>query len=213
MIKNFKETESFIFDMDGTIVDSSEAMCKSINFVRKNIGLKPVAKEFLEYHINKPDENLPMIFYETPEYKKEHREMFKKHYLENAPKYIKLYDGIEEVLGFLSKKSKMYVATNAYDYFAINMLESLGIADFFDMVVGANCVKKPKPDAEMINMILKKGLHVKEKTVFVGDSTKDMLSAKNAGVEFIYAKWGYCEFDYEGIKTDSPRDIISLFDL
>lgn len=50
-----------IFDMDGTLIDSSEAMTQSVNFVRSSIGLEPITKSYLEYYINQPDQHLPKI--------------------------------------------------------------------------------------------------------------------------------------------------------
>lgn len=55
-----------IFDMDGTLIDSSGLMTQSVNFVRSSIGLEaPITKSYLEYYINQPDQHLPKIFYNT----------------------------------------------------------------------------------------------------------------------------------------------------
>lgn len=186
--------ESIIFDMDGTILDSSFAMTNSVNHVRGLLGLEPIQKEFLEYHINAPDQNMPFIFYGTHEYQEEHRNAFKEHYLANANTHVKPYPGAIELLKALHVRDiHLSVATNASDFFAYNMLEAQDMLKYFRYIVGANNVEKSKPDPHMIEYIINKSRAPKERTLLVGDSIKDELAAKNAGVRFVFASWGYGE--------------------
>jgi len=192
MASNGLDIKSIIFDMDGTLLDSSYALTCSINFVRNSLGLEPLEKEFLEYHINQPDQDMPLIFYGTKEYLDEHREMFRKHYLQNANLYIKPYDGVYELLDFLkSKDIMMSIATNASDIFAVNMLEFAKMKKYFSFIIGANNVKKSKPNSDMIDLICSESGISKNHTVMIGDSIKDELAADNAKVDFIFADWGY----------------------
>ncbi|WP_458699406.1 HAD family hydrolase [Sulfurospirillum sp. 1307] len=184
--------KSIIFDMDGTLLDSSYALTCSVNYVRESIGLEPVTTEYLEYYINKPDQNLAKIFYETKEWQKEHRELFSKHYMENANLHVKPYDGAYELLEELKGKNySLSIATNAFDIFAVNMLKHQNMLDFFDYIVGANMVEKPKPNPDMIYKISNLNSIPLENTVLVGDSLKDESAAKNAGVDFLFVEWGY----------------------
>jgi phosphoglycolate phosphatase len=180
--------------MDGTLLDSSYALTCSVNYVRESMGLKPLEKEVLEYYINKPDQDMPMIFYGTKEYLDKHRAMFKDHYLQNANLHVKPYDGVYELLEFLKSKGLILsIATNASDIFAINMLEFAKIKKYFSFIIGANNVQKSKPNPDMIDLICQKTDKSKEHTLLIGDSIKDELAAKNAKVDFIFANWGYGE--------------------
>jgi len=186
------DKKSIIFDMDGTLLDSSYALTCSINYVRETMGLKSLEKETLEYYINKPDIDMPMIFYGTKDYLDEHRAMFKEHYLQNANLHVKPYEGAYELLEFLkSKDIMMSIATNASDIFALNMLEFAKMKKYFSFIIGANNVKKSKPNSDMIDLICDKSGISKKHTVMVGDSIKDELAAQNAKVDFIFADWGY----------------------
>jgi len=139
--------KSIIFDMDGTLLDSSLAMTISVNHVRKSFGLNPIEKEYLEFHINQPGVDLPMKLYEVPHYTQEHRNRFAKHYLANANLHVKPYDGAYELLEALHVKGMtLSIATNATDFFARNMLEGQGMLKFFSHIIGANNVKKSKPN-------------------------------------------------------------------
>ena len=186
--------KSIIFDMDGTLLDSSYALTCSVNFVRDSLGLKPLEKEVLEYHINQPDQDMPMIFYGTKEYLKEHAEMFRAHYLKNANLHVKPYDDVFLLLDFLrSEDITMSIATNASDYFAINMLEFAGMQEYFSYIIGANCVQNSKPKPDMIDLICEKANIPKNQTLLIGDSIKDEMAAKDAGIDFLFANWGYGE--------------------
>lgn len=184
--------KSIIFDMDGTLIDSSTAMTNSVNHVRASIGLAPVAKEYLEYHINEPDHDLPMKFYETPEYAPEHQKLFREHYLGTLHLHVKPYEGVFELLDMLrSKEMILSVATNAADIFANHMLESCKMKHYFSYIVGANNVKNRKPDPDMVELIMKQTGIDKTKSILIGDSIKDQGAAENANIAFAFADWGY----------------------
>lgn len=178
--------------MDGTLLDSSYALTCSVNHVRSTLGLEPVSTEFLEYYINEPDQNLAMIFYETQEYNLEHKELFKEHYLKTTSLHVKPYEGVYEFLEFLYKKGfTLSIATNASDFFAINMLKEQNMFDFFTFIIGANNVEKSKPNPDMIDLLIQKTEIPKDETLFIGDSIKDELASFNANVDFAFVKWGY----------------------
>ena len=200
--------KSIIFDMDGTLLDSSYALTCSVNFVREKLGLEPLEKETLEYYINKPDQDMPMIFYGTREYIDEHREMFREHYLENANLHVEPYEGVYDLLEFLrSKDIVLSIATNASDYFAVNMLKHAKMLDYFRYIVGSNCVQNSKPNPDMIDLICDKTDIPKNGTILIGDSVKDELAAKNADVDFLFANWGYG--DSETLKRfDTVSDMM-----
>lgn len=186
-----RKEASIIFDMDGTLIDSSAAMTHSVNYVRNTLGLSPIAKEFLEYHINQPDQHLPKIFYNTDEYDPAHRALFKDHYMHFSPSMIALYPDVKEMLHLLSQKAYLAIATNASDFFARHMLEKMGIIEYFSAIVGANNVAEPKPSPLMVYHLMNELGCDASKTVLVGDSIKDEGAASNAGVPFIFAEWGY----------------------
>lgn len=199
-----------IFDMDGTLVDSSEAMTQSVNFVRASIGLAPITKGELEYYINQPDQHLPKIFYNTSEYNPAHKELFKEHYLASSSKLISLYPYVKEMLRELHQKATLNIATNASDFFAKHMLEHLNILDFFTHVKGSNNVHEPKPHPAMIEMIMEASLGTKMKTILVGDSIKDEMAAKRADVQFIFASWGYGESKTAPLKAQNIEELLVL---
>ncbi len=205
-----KKEVSIIFDMDGTLIDSSAAMTHSVNYVRNTLGLAPIAKEYLEYYINQPDQHLPKIFYNTDEYDPAHRALFKEHYMHFSPSMISLYPDVEELLHVLSEKAYLSIATNASDFFARHMLQKLNIIDYFSSIVGANNVAEPKPSPLMVYHLMEELGSVPSKTILVGDSIKDELAASNAGIRFIFALWGYGTSETAKLRVHTIHDLLKL---
>ena len=197
--------------MDGTLIDSSFAMAQSVNHVRRTLGLSDISKEDLEYHINQPDQHLPKIFYNTPEYDPNHRALFREHYMKDSVESIALYPDVKEMLAFLSQKAHLAIATNASDFFARHMLEHLQILDYFDAIVGGNNVDDPKPNPQMIESLMESLESKRERTFLVGDSLKDEHAALNAKIGFIFAKWGYGKSDTATIRMSSVKELESFF--
>jgi len=203
-----------IFDMDGTLLDSRKDITISINHIRKeHYGLGPLDEDYVVKCINMDERNLPELFYGTKTYQQKDRELFEIHYAIQCTQNTYLYDGVFQTLKKLKALGvKLSVATNAPTPFALRMLQHLDVIDMFDMVIGADKVKCSKPNPEMINLILENyGFDKsKDKAWLVGDSSKDMLSAKNANIDAIFATWGFSpESEYEKI-ADFPDEVVEM---
>jgi len=203
-----------IFDMDGTLLDSQKDITISVNYVRKtNYNLKPLSEKFIVEAINMEVRNLPYLFYETEIYEDTARDIFEDHYYRQCIKNPYLYDGIQSTLEALLKKNiKMSVATNAPTKFAKRMLTHLDVAHMFDIIVGADHVNASKPSPKMIEYILKSYNfeHNKHEAWMIGDNSKDMLSAQNAGINSAFAIWGFTPESNHDIVIDTPKDILDI---
>ena len=180
-----------IFDMDGTLINSGDVIVNTINFVRVNLQLPPIDKETMLHQINNPDINAAEFFYGTKEFTQEQTKLFGDYYDKNCIKDIKLYDGIKELLEQLSKKYILSVATNASSDFANKMLKHLDIKKYFDLVVGANMVKAPKPSADILLFALKYFNLKVQDAMLIGDSNKDKKAAEQIGMKYYLVDWGF----------------------
>lgn len=198
--------ELIIFDMDGTLIDSGDVISNTINFVRAHLGLQEIQKGILLKQLNNPDINSSEYFYGTKEFTPQQTKLFTEYYNEHCIKDIKLYDGIEELLVTLKKDFKLSIATNASKDFAIKMIKHLNIDRYFNMVVGATCVDKPKPDPDMILKTLNNLQIPNQKSILVGDSLKDIRAAKSANIDSILIDWGFSNYnEHDTIK--SPNEL------
>ncbi len=182
-----------IFDMDGTLLDSSKSITTSINYVRDKLGLKPFKVDEVVRLINEPDNNLPKLFYEDKRPYSECRAIFEEHYIDNCIIDMDIFDGVKDMLEALKDKYQMGVLTNAYGDFARKMLKHSKIDHYFKEIIGSDDIDARKPDPEGIYYFLNKYKLDKKKVFFVGDSLKDEECAKNAGVKYIFVDWGFGE--------------------
>ncbi len=203
-----------IFDMDGTLIDSKKDITISINYVRKlNYNLPPLEEAFIVEAINKEVRNLAQLFYGTQTYRESDKVVFERHYEKQCIQNPYLYEGVLETLhALLEKGVKLSVATNAPTKFAQRMLSSLDVGHLFDVIIGADEVSASKPNPEMLNKILNfyNYSHDKHRAWMVGDNTKDILSAHNAGIEALFATWGFSpEPLYEQVVF-KPQEILDI---
>lgn len=204
-----------IFDMDGTLLDSKEDITLSVNHVRKtHHGLAPLTQEAVVEAINMQNRNLSKLFYETEVYLEGDRELFESHYDEQCVKNVYLYDGVKEMLHKLVQSGvKISVATNAPTQFAHRMLGHLGVKPLFDMIVGADMVAESKPSPMMLEHILKYygiSQDSRANAWMVGDNTKDILSAKGAYMDCIFATWGFSRETTHHIVAQKPSHVLDI---
>ncbi|MGC8768789.1 HAD family hydrolase [Calditerrivibrio sp.] len=201
-----------IFDMDGTLIDSSEDITISVNFVRSNFGLPPLTKTEVVDIINGDRNRLAYGLYGIEEYTPQHRNLFESHYFDQCIKNTHLYEGILDLLEELKRFNfQLSVATNAYTKFAERMLSHLKIDQYFSNIVGACKVKKGKPDPDMIFYILNNSKPVR-RVIMVGDNHTDLYAAKNANIEMVFANWGFGKIeDIHNVDfiAKNPMDILN----
>ncbi|EQB40558.1 haloacid dehalogenase [Sulfurimonas hongkongensis] len=203
-----------IFDMDGTLVDSKKDITTSVNYIReKHYGLEPLSEEYIVEVINMEVRNLPKLFYGTEHYEDRDRELFEIHYANQCIQNPYLYDGIKETLEELVESSvKISVATNAPTPFAKRILKHLRVDEMFDVIIGADRVENSKPDPQMLHHILNHYKYDEKKDIawMVGDNSKDMLSAKAAGIESMFATWGFTPQADHDIIVYEPKEILGI---
>lgn len=203
-----------IFDMDGTLLDSQKDITISVNYVRElNYKLPPLSEKYIVDVINMEVRNLPKLFYNTEVYEENARDIFEEHYFEQCIQNPYLYEGIKETLTKLKESGiKTSVATNAPTKFARRMLSHLKVEHMFDVIVGADKVKASKPSPEMLEYILNHYGFDKEshKAWMIGDNSKDMISANKAGIEAIFATWGFSSKSDHEKTIYMPKDILDI---
>ncbi len=203
-----------IFDMDGTLIDSQNDITTSINYVRAlNHALEPLSSGFVVEAINRDQRNLAKLFYNTEEYHDSDCIVFEAHYHKQCTESAIVYDGIRELIITLHERGvKMGVATNAPSQFADRMLEHVGIAKYFERIVGADMVALPKPDPEMLQMTLEHTLFdsTVDRAFMVGDNSKDMEAGFRAGVTSVFATWGFSPEGHGDHVISQPHELLGL---
>ncbi len=181
-----------IFDMDGTLQDSSDAIANAINHVRSRLMLPPMRKETIIRKINDPYLNPAEFFYESERFEPRHEEWFSEYYSANHRDELRLYDGVDDLLRELKERGCLIgLATNAYRRSTVESLSHLGIDRFFDALACYDDVEHGKPSPEMLLRILGELSVEAENAVFVGDGHRDRIAARKAGIDFLTVNWGF----------------------
>lgn len=199
-----------IFDMDGTLIDSKKAICKTINYMRACMNMRELDDDFIMSIINDPQKNSIREFYGFDEITTDMRVKFEKEFNKNYELYAVVYKEAMELLEALKSKDYLLaVATNAPHATIENILGHCGILGYFETIVGASKAIAPKPDPAMLNIIRDKfGVEC----VFIGDSAKDYLAAKNADMRYIHVIWGRDEIISEIKNYKTAKEIIEALD-
>jgi len=183
-----------IFDMDGTLVNSSITIANSINYVRKNLGFEPMEQEHILRLVNDHTVNPAQTFYHAKAFDRDHERWFSEYYTKNHANELELYTGIKELLETLKEKGhSLAVATNAYRVSAIESLTYLEVDHLFDTVACYDDVARGKPYPDMLHKVLDDLSHGSHEALFIGDGPRDELASKNAEIDYIMVDWGFTE--------------------
>lgn len=213
-----KKIQAVIFDLDGTLIDTSDDIVASINFLRKHYGLDNLCKkdamkaigQGFDYLIRTSLTGLNFPGSEISFAK----DLFSEHYMEHIADNSRPYEGIQTVLETLKKKKyPLFIATNKEIVMTEKILNFFDLDKYFDQKLAGGMGFSLKPDPAMILEITEKKAIDKNHTVFIGDSWADIIAAKNACCLSILALWGFN--DTRGYKADftalHPPDLIDLF--
>ena len=194
-----------IFDMDGTLVNSSLTIANAINYVRHNLGFEPMEQESILRMVNDHTLNPAKTFYHAEAFDSDHEKWFSEYYTKNHENELVLYEGIKELLDSLKESGHaLAVATNAYRGSTIESLTHLDVYGHFDAIACYDDVAKGKPSPDMLHKILDELDHSNEKSIFIGDGPRDEMASKNADIPYIMVDWGFTE------HTDAVRTVEDL---
>lgn len=184
-----------IFDMDGTLINSGYAIANTVNYVRENLGLEALERNFILENINDVNVNSAEFFYNEQIFTPQIKKLFEDYYSKNCLVDLHVYDGVKKLLDNFKSDFKFCIATNANSDYARKMLNHLEIESYFCSIVGYNDVDRPKPNPDMVNVLLDKYRIKKQNAQLVGDSNKDIMAATNAGIDGILVNWGFSNYD------------------
>jgi phosphoglycolate phosphatase len=171
-----------IFDLDGTLIESSTQIYRSIVLARQKLGFKLVDKKSIESKIGL---DAKMLFQDLeltePELVKS-VETFREILANQEFSPNDLFPQCNELLATLKYKGvELAVATNKPTYLANQALEQTKISHFFKVVIGADALP-PKPNPAILEYCLnQRGVYPQE-SAMVGDRLEDMKAARLANI-------------------------------
>jgi phosphoglycolate phosphatase len=198
-----------IFDLDGTLVDSVEDLCNSVNAARAYMGLPPLAHELVASYVGN---GAPVLIRRamgpeaTEEQVQEALGFFLSYYREHMLDHTRPYPGVVETLEKLHECGvRMAVLTNKPERFSRDLCAGLGLAQYFFRIYGGNSFEQKKPDPVGIRTLMQQARAKPQETWMVGDSATDVLTARNAGVRAVGVTYGISP---ETLKQAPPDFLI-----
>ncbi len=188
--------DAFLFDLDGTLIDSSEDIYRAVLHTLKELGYPPLSKEEVIKHVGYGGRKLLQGVLNTEDENLLNKavDIFRDYYFSNPAVYTVLYPGIEDLLKNLKEKGKkVAVITNKYEDISWEIIKKLGVENFIDVLVGGDTLPEKKPSPMPVLYTLEK-LN-KEKAVMIGDSETDIKAGKEAGIETCLVLYGFGKKD------------------
>ncbi len=207
----------YIFDLDGTILDTLSDLASSLRHVLRANGLPEKTNDEVRSFVGNGIKKL--IERSTSEEAAPLREKlysdFTEYYSVHCMDETKPYEGIVSLLLRLKEEGCLLAVVSNKDDYAVKALCRRFFPGIFDAVSGATEALRKKPYPDTVNKVLEE-LHADRKTaVYIGDSDVDVATAENAGMECISVTWGFRSYDFlkeHGAKVFAvkPEDILSL---
>ena len=213
-------TGAFLFDLDGTLVDTAPDLHNALNFALETVKLGPVditltrhwvghgAKKMISSALEQHNQRSPTDALVDKLYLD-----FLAYYRRHIAKFSKPFSGVRLTIQHLAlKRYKLGVVTNKRYDLSRSLLAELKLLGYFGVVVGGDTLSVAKPNPEPL-------LHAcnvldipPAKAIFVGDSNTDVSCARAAGCPIVLVPYGY----NQGISINTlgaDRTIETLVDL
>jgi len=172
-----------VFDLDGTLIDSAQDLCNSVNAALGQFERGPLPDPTIAGFVGN---GAPYAF-------------FLQYYREHKLDFTYAYEGVLEALAALKELHDapggtpriMAVLTNKPVRPARGICEGLGMADYFLHIYGGDSFPVKKPDPLGLRSLMEETGAGPDETVMIGDSQVDVATARNAGAWSIGCAFGF----------------------
>ncbi len=181
-----------LFDLDGTLLDSTDAILRCFDDSFKEFGL-----------VTPPDEDIKALIGHPLDYMYSHLGIeedrvwnavatYKKYYRKRSKSMTYWLPHAKDAIIEASQFARLGVVTTKTGKYSRELLEHMGVMDYFETLIGREDVVNPKPHPEPILKALN-NMKVKDNSLvwMIGDTCMDMISAKDAGISSIGVLCGY----------------------
>ncbi|NQY75335.1 MAG: HAD-IA family hydrolase [Candidatus Margulisbacteria bacterium] len=183
---------TLIFDLDGTLVDTSGDITDAANYSLEKNGFPAITQKTC---IRLIGDGLDQFLMEVTNKKgnlQQLRASYLYYYSQNLVNKTKPYPGIKELLSWLKEKGlTLAILTNKREDLSLEILECHDMVGYFDIVAGEDTYHVRKPDPKGLLTLMDQLGGDKDTTLFVGDGDTDIKVSQNGGIKVIAVTYGY----------------------
>ena len=188
-------TRLFVFDLDGTLVDSLRDLADSANELLVSCGGMPLDVNAVARMVGEGAATLVSRVFEAAKVEKPADALarFLTIYDTRLLNHTRPYEGMEETLESLSSRASLAVLTNKPFAATRRILDGVRLSRFFDAaaVIGGDGPLPRKPDPSGLQLLCERASVTASDAVLVGDSLIDWQTARNAGTAMCLARYGF----------------------
>ena len=191
-----------LFDLDGTLTDSSEGIINSVCYMLKKKGLAIPDEATLHSFIGPPLTDTLKQLYDLKEAEADKAvQIYREYYAEQGIKQLSVYDGIEEVLASLAPDYYLAIATSKPEFYAEQIIANTGLSKYFSGIFGADLAGIRSNKTDVIAY-----------AVMIGDRKFDIIGAKANQIKSIGVLYGFGERN-EMIEAQADRIVATVDEL
>ncbi len=188
-----------IFDLDGTLADTSRDIAESINYAVEPFGTGPYSIEETKAMVGSGitkllnsllPENVVSDDGKADAAFKKVSDRFLNHYSKHLLDYTTAYPNVKETLPLLGRYRKA-VLSNKRESFSLDVLKGIGIHNYFEVINGSDSVTEKKPSPVPVLETMKHFKASKDEAVMIGDSNFDVEAGKAAGIKTVAVTYGF----------------------
>ena len=215
-----KKYKCFLFDLDGTLLDTAPEFLTCLNALLKKNEKQLVTYDFVRNRVSDGVGRLIQDSFIIDENHSEFEELRNNLLDEYDKNYLlsKTFPGVDELLKELTKnKIDWMIVTNKPKRFSQEICEKFEWQHHAKAIVSPEDVNgKRKPDPESLNAALAKTTIKKDQSIYIGDNWRDIKAANNSGIDSALALYGYIDEENASLlnptlKINQIEDLINLF--
>lgn len=213
---NWQDIHAIAFDLDGTLVDSLADLAAAANAMRHQLKLPPLPAAEVQSYVG---DGISVLVHRTLSGRHDGQvdaeqwqaglTAFINDYHRHLAVHTRPYPEVESALKlFRHEQRPLAVVTNKNEVLAAALLQQLGLADYFSLIIGGDTLPQKKPAAlPLQHTAAVLGVDCGH-LLMVGDSANDILAAKAAGCPSVGVRWGYADMDALAQDAATRPDLI-----
>jgi len=180
-----------LFDLDGTLIDSTEAILESFSVAFRTFNDDVPSSEAIKAEIGHPLDAMFSTLGVDEAKVWEYVDAYKMHYRQISCAKTVLLKDAKKAVKLAHKNAILGVVTTKTAKYSVELLEYMELMEYFDVLIGREDVQNPKPDPEPIQKALAKLPSDTSSIWMVGDTCMDMIAANSANIGSVGVSCGY----------------------